>query len=286
MALAPLVAIQVFAGEERIGAPRLGLRRDDLVNVFPAYPNAQQAGFTLSTTLSETARQVTSLRAQAICAEGFAQELIVPVDLITRRGAPPPRPPDPPRQDLSHPDLPHDDKAQPAGPAGVPPLSLPRQDPVYRLVAEFDVGPDVFAAAPGLAAPSEMPALPSLGLPALGLPSVGTPPMQSVPPPATRRPRDPRRVIHYFCDAASVSVDGEVAVDGWAVCAIGIASAEVWLDDQRLGEAQLGLPREDVGDEYPSIPMARYAGFHFLSHVAQPADGEHRLRIVAAQRPG
>ena len=69
-------------------------------------------------------------------------------------------------------------------------------------------------------------------------------------------------------------------MDGWAVCAIGIATVEVWLDDQRLGEAELGLPRDDVGEEYRAIPMARHSGFRFVARC--PAAG--RGRASAARR--
>ena len=79
VSLGTLVAIQVFAGEERINAPKLGVRRDDVASVFPSYPNAVNAGFSLSAALSDTARQATTLRVQAICADGFAHEVAVPL---------------------------------------------------------------------------------------------------------------------------------------------------------------------------------------------------------------
>jgi ADP-heptose:LPS heptosyltransferase/GT2 family glycosyltransferase len=286
VSLSNLVAIQVFAGEERVGSPRLGARRGDLANVFPAYPNAPYAGFTLATTLSETARHVTTLRAQAICADGFAHELVVPLELIARRAPPSPPSPSPasqepprsgsPRPGSPHPEPPRLEQPPLEAPASPATPSLPRQDPVYQLVTEFNMAPEVFAELPGFVAGSVLPAYQSIGPAPTELGSTELGPTQ----PVVRRSRDPRRVINHFCDAAAVSPDGEVAVDGWAVCAIGVASIEVWLDEQRLGEAQLGLPREDVGEAYPSITMARYAGFHFLTHVAPPADGEHRLRVV------
>ena len=253
VSLGTLVAIQVFAGEERTGSPRLGLRRDDVAGAFPAYPNALNAGFTLSAALSETARTATTLRAQAICADGSVHEMVVPLELVARLAPPPQEPP------------------RPVGPAPDGSPSLPRQDPVYRLVTGFNLSPDVLAAAGGYIAPSPLPPYPPMR------PSAQP---SAVPAPAAEHPPDQRRTINYFCDTASLSADGEVAVNGWAVCAIGVASVEVWLDDERLGEAELGVPRDDVGEAYPSIPMARYAGFRFATQVAQPADGERRLRVV------
>jgi ADP-heptose:LPS heptosyltransferase/GT2 family glycosyltransferase len=276
VSLSNLVAIQIFAGEERVGSPRLGVRRGDLARTFPSYPNAPYAGFTLATTLSETARQVTTLRAQAICADGFAHELVVPLELVARRAPPSPPSPSPASQEPPRPGSPRLKQPPPMVPASRATPSLPRQDPVYQLVTEFNLAPDVFAAPPGFVAASAPPAYKSIGL----APTEPVPTELGPTQPVVRRSQDPRRVINHFCDAAAVSPDGEVAVDGWAVCAIGVASIEVWLNDQRLGEAQLGLLREDVGEAYPSITMARYAGFHFLTHVTPPADGEHRLRVV------
>ncbi len=235
ISLGTLVAMQVFAGDERIHSPKLGVRRDDVASVFPSYANALNAGFTLATTVGETARQSTTLRVEAICADGFAHHVVVPLELVSR--LPPPRAPqEAPRQ------------PEPAsGPA------LPRQDPVIA-------GGGYVAPPPSFVSPSTPAPLP--------------------PRPASQQPQDPRRVINFFCDVASIAANGEVAVEGWAVCAIGIATVEVWLDNQRLGEAELGLPRDDVGEEYRTIPMARYAGFRFAAEVAEPGPGEHSLRVI------
>ena len=261
VSLGTLVAIQVFAGEERVGSPRLGLRRDDVAGVFSAYPNAVNAGFTLSAEMSETARQATTIRAQAICTNGFAHEVVVPLELVARLA--PPQPPPPPQE-----------RPRPAAPAPDAAPSLPRQDPVYRLVTGFQLSPNVVAAGGGVA-PAAWLALPPMQ-PAAEPPAA----LRAAEPPAVVRPPDQRRAINYFTDAAALSADGEVVVNGWAVCSIGVASVEVWLDDQRLGEAELGLPRDDVGEVYPSVPMARFSGFRFATQVAQPEQGEHRLRVV------
>jgi ADP-heptose:LPS heptosyltransferase/GT2 family glycosyltransferase len=250
VSLSTLVAIQVFADEERTNAPKLGVRRDDVASVFPSYPNALSAGFTLATALGETAREATTLRVQAICADGFAHQVVVPLERVARL-APPSPPQEPPRR---------------AEPPSVSTLSLLRQDPVYHLVTGFNLLPDVLAATGGYIAPAPV--------------ATPTPPRPTPPRPAARQSNDPRRVINFFCDVATLSVDGQAMVEGWAVCAIGIATVEVWVGNQRLGEAEVGLPRDDVGEEYRSIPMARYAGFRFAGEVASLADGEHQLRVI------
>ena len=49
---------------------------------------------------------------------------------------------------------------------------------------------------------------------------------------------------------------------------------------EAMGDAELGLPRDDVGDEYRHIPMARYAGFRFARMLGDVPAGEHRIRVV------
>ena len=263
VSLSPLVAVQVFVGEERVSSPRLGTRRDDVANVFPSYPNALHAGFLLSTPLVDETRTATAIRAQAICADGFAHEVVVPLERVARVAQVIPPPPPPTHQ----PSLASPQATPPlAGPAGG---GLPRQDPVYRLVTGFSLSPDILDIASSYGgAPSALASAPAVQ------------PQRPSEPAPIAVVGDPRRVIHHFCDTVSLSNDGEIAVEGWAVCAIGVAAIEVWLDDQRVGDAELGLPREDVGEQFPTIPMARYSGFRFAVRVPQPQSGEHRVRVV------
>jgi ADP-heptose:LPS heptosyltransferase/GT2 family glycosyltransferase len=90
---------------------------------------------------------------------------------------------------------------------------------------------------------------------------------------------DPRRAIFLHCDEATLYRDGELVVAGWAVCATGVASVTVLLDDILLGEAELGLPRPDVGDVHFGIPQGRHSGFSLRRTLDPPASGEHRLAI-------
>ena len=92
-----------------------------------------------------------------------------------------------------------------------------------------------------------------------------------------------RRAIHLFCDNAVLDANGLLAVTGWAVSATGIDTVALMLDDNAMGEAETGLEREDVGEAFVTIPMARHAGFRFvgpLSASATAAAGEHLLRII------
>ena len=77
---------------------------------------------------------------------------------------------------------------------------------------------------------------------------------------ATSR-RGKRRAISVHCDEKMLSTNGDLFVSGWAVCAVGIATIGVRLDGEVVGNAELGLPRPDVGERYPGVPQASNSGF-------------------------
>jgi hypothetical protein len=144
---------------------------------------------------------------------------------------------------------------------GIPASLQLAGEPSYRLVAGFQVGPGL----PSALEPS-LPAVPSA-------PASFASAAPSVAP-------DPRRDIRFFCDDIDLNPNGHVKVVGWAVCATGISAISVHLNGEKIGDAELGLPREDVGDEYRHIPMARYSGFHFDLALGAVQAGEHQIRVV------
>ena len=107
-----------------------------------------------------------------------------------------------------------------------------------------------------------------------------TPAPEPVLPEPSERLTDPRRQIRMFCDEVTLQPDGHLALSGWAVSPVGISAVTVEIDDRPLGNAELGLLREDVGEEYKSIPLARYAGFRFAAHLRELKPGNHQVRVV------
>ena len=67
-------------------------------------------------------------------------------------------------------------------------------------------------------------------------------------------------------------VDGAVVIDhanqdyisGWALFPEGVMSVEVFVDNRRVGGAEYGAYRADVGDQYTDIPSAANSGFSYL----------------------
>ncbi|HET6306520.1 MAG TPA: glycosyltransferase family 9 protein [Rhodopila sp.] len=87
--------------------------------------------------------------------------------------------------------------------------------------------------------------------------------------------------IRLHCDSATLTTDGVLSVDGWAVCSVGILQVRVLLDGEEAGLASLGHERDDVGAIFPRIPTAAMAGFRFERRVRDAFEGEHQVRIIA-----
>ena len=83
--------------------------------------------------------------------------------------------------------------------------------------------------------------------------------------------------------AATAPITGRLTIDGWLLSRSGVARFEVFLDDQRLGDAHYGLARQDVGVAFPEWPNSLRAGYAFHCPPRSLKDGEHtvRLRIVS-----
>jgi ADP-heptose:LPS heptosyltransferase/GT2 family glycosyltransferase len=98
--------------------------------------------------------------------------------------------------------------------------------------------------------------------------------------------KDPRHHIRFSCESVAFDADDRLSVVGWAFCPIGVAEIAIHVDGKLVGDAELGLPREDVADAYQDYPMARLAGFRFTKDLGDIAIGEHQVRIVFRSRIG
>ncbi|MGH7155170.1 MAG: hypothetical protein ACREF3_14695, partial [Acetobacteraceae bacterium] len=196
LAAARVDEVRIFADEQLLGNPRIGLARMDVAKWRPEYPNAEQSGFELTSEVALPAA-VTRIRVLATAA-GLTHET---TRLLDRIAPAPPARPDTPRVQAD------------------------------RL----------------------------------------------------------RHEIRLHCDVAELAGDGQLSVIGWAVSPTGITSVAVFLDGAPLGDAEFGLARHDVGDEYITIPMARFSGFRYVTItqgpvdtvVPDPMDHGHEIRLIA-----
>ena len=66
----------------------------------------------------------------------------------------------------------------------------------------------------------------------------------------------------------------------------GVTGLEVFLDDQRLGEAHYGLARQDVGAAFPDWENALRSGYAFHCPPRSLRDGTHTVRLVVRAKSG
>ncbi len=92
--------------------------------------------------------------------------------------------------------------------------------------------------------------------------------------------------VKLHCDLATLSASGILTVSGWAVCAAGVTEVSLFLDDTHLGDADLGHPREDVGRQFPGIPLARRSGFQLKVERVVPKGANCSVRLVARSALG
>ncbi|HEY4472986.1 MAG TPA: hypothetical protein VGN21_17575, partial [Stellaceae bacterium] len=92
--------------------------------------------------------------------------------------------------------------------------------------------------------------------------------------------------FHHHCDEIALTTAGHLVVKGWAVSASPIASVEVLLDGDTVGEAELGTERADVGNLFPSLPHARQSGFSFTRQIRKALHGEHLVALRLRRADG
>ncbi len=266
LAMGPILALQVYADEERVGKARHGDERADVAAAHPGFPNGRLSGFSLVCTLDPLDLEAVFIRVQVVCPNGFGQEISVPIQRLARIGRPPrpaPAAAPPPVPDAMA-------ETRPAEPPA-PVFNLVNQKPAYALRADFRIEDE-----PLIGLVLTTPATRAI----VSAPAPEPPP--APPPPAVvvvEAPK-PSADIRMFSDAVTLTGDGYLEVSGWAVCALGVAQVRVLLDDSPVGLASHGHDRPDVGAAFPEIAHAGLSGFRFRQRVTDGISGEHSVRVV------
>ena len=78
--LATLMEVRLFLGEQQLGTPELGIRRPDVEENYPDYPNAPTSGFELVADVSDLQSSRCVLRIAALCAGGIQRQVIMPIE--------------------------------------------------------------------------------------------------------------------------------------------------------------------------------------------------------------
>jgi len=359
VSLGPILALRIFAGDKRIAKARIGGDRDDVAMVFPGYPNAGAAGFSLSIQLDVVSREAGTVRAQLVCANGFGQEVAIPIERLRQRAASRPSSAGTPDAADGQPDLGSGVQPQGLGSPRMgssPPARHPKAAAAVEMSCEVaDLSTDGVLTVQGWAVcPDGIAQIRVLfderdvGLAAFGherqdvakiypdipmsylsgfkfqcrlgehfegdhdirvvvrgalgseghkyviVATAGTASPHSSVPEAERRTdaglkttSEQAAEFKFGLDSPTLSngvmvepVTGRLTVEGWLISRSGVASFEVFLDDQRLGDAHYGLARQDVDSAFPDWPNALRSGFAFHCQPRSLLDGQHTIRLA------
>ncbi len=86
--------------------------------------------------------------------------------------------------------------------------------------------------------------------------------------------------------SATAPVRGFMSLNGWAVAPGGIAGVEVLIDGVSLGDAFLGVRREDVKTAFPTWEGALLSGFAMVVPPQALKRGKHEVRVVLRDNTG
>ena len=85
--------------------------------------------------------------------------------------------------------------------------------------------------------------------------------------------------FRHHLDAAVITTAGRVALRGWTAGPSPLTGAQLLRDGVPLGEAEIGLPRPEIGNLFPELPHARQGGFAFDGVVGGPGRGTRGLTL-------
>lgn len=87
---APIVVVQATIGTTRIGGGRIGVPRPDVAMAYSGYPNAPMAGFVVQGHVPDADRDAAVVQVRMLCRHGLDRSVVVPVQHLAPRPAPPP----------------------------------------------------------------------------------------------------------------------------------------------------------------------------------------------------
>lgn len=321
----PLLVIQAFADDERIGSAHIGQARDDIAVIHAAYPNAASSGFSLlcpwgseqaPATIAVEAIDIVGTVSRTIVPVSRAEDVPAPASLAGRRAGQNP-------VDLQRRIFLHCDTAAlyaggelhvsgwavcatgiagiavslDAATAGEAETGLPRPD----VAAEYPGIPQ--ARFSGFEFRRRLPDAGETARPVtilvrnglndtreLVVPAVVTQePPAPTPEEQTANPDVFRLEIDnpvIINDEVPGTVVGRLVIEGWALARSGATGIEIFLDGESLGQAYYGVARRDVEAAFPNWENALRSGYAFHLPSRFLRNGSHVVRVQLNARDG
>ncbi|MDP4143924.1 MAG: Ig-like domain-containing protein [Bacillota bacterium] len=85
---------------------------------------------------------------------------------------------------------------------------------------------------------------------------------------------------------STITGSGIYTISGWALQPAGVNRADVYLDNNKIGVAQLGLPRPDVNAVYPGYVSGVNCGYQYKLDLRSVAEGTHTISVESVGNDG
>jgi hypothetical protein len=82
---------------------------------------------------------------------------------------------------------------------------------------------------------------------------------------------------HIDFPETGLTYGGLIQVSGWAIDFEGVAAVVIYIDGNVVAFGNLGLPRPDIRDEYPSYPAVPFPGWFSYIDTTKLSNGVHQL---------
>ena len=92
--------------------------------------------------------------------------------------------------------------------------------------------------------------------------------------------------VQVFVESLTVDDTGVLHVQGWAIALTPVTAVEILIDGTRLGAAEYGKRRDDVGELRADYPNARNSGFELYADIGDYGGGDHQVIVRATTSTG
>jgi ADP-heptose:LPS heptosyltransferase/GT2 family glycosyltransferase len=93
-------------------------------------------------------------------------------------------------------------------------------------------------------------------------------------------------LMRLHIDDASVEPGALLHIKGWVVCRVQIEAVDAFIDGARIGAADFGHARADIGKLHADYPNSGFAGFVLVTDVSRYGSGRKTILFRATARTG
>jgi len=88
------------------------------------------------------------------------------------------------------------------------------------------------------------------------------------------------RILENLETKKVTSSGGTITIKGWAISKSSISSIQVYINDKFIGNATLGISRQDVKNAYPNYPNAERSGYSLSFDSSNLSIGTYKIKVI------